>query len=362
MITSGADIARDSGRSDWIIGTDDQILVTGANGFIGSKVFETLLEYGFTRIRCFVRSNRNLSKLKQIAERLKAEVDFIEGNLLSRDDCLRAARDVSLIYHLAAGTGKSFAHCFMNSAVATRNLLDATLKETKLRRFLSVSSLAVYSGFQIRHGDLINETCPIESEHMARFDPYCYGKVKQDEMVMAYSREHGVPYVIIRPGPVYGPGKKALTGRVGLDTFGIFLHLGGSNRLPLIFVDNCAEAIVLSGIVEGMDGEVFIAVDDDLPTSREFLRLYKKNVGHFPSIYLPYPIFYFLNWLWEKYSNWSEGQLPPVFNRRSCATYYQKQIYSNRKLKELTGWSPRVPFKEASRLYFEFMKDGRRER
>jgi nucleoside-diphosphate-sugar epimerase len=298
--------------------------------------------------------------LQQIADSSKAEVEFIQGNLLSRADCRRAARDASLIFHLAAGTGKSFAGCFMDSALATRNLLDAVLEGTHLKRFLSVSSLAVYSGLQIRPGDILDEKCPIETDHMSRYDAYCYGKIKQDEIVLTYGKEHGLPYVIVRPGVVYGPGKKSIPGRVGVDTFGIFLHLGGNNKIPVIFVDNCAEAIVRSGIVDGIDGEVVNAVDDDLPTSREFLRLYKENVHPFFSIDIPYPVFYHLNWLWEKYSKWSEGQLPPVFNRRNCAAYYQMQRYSNRKLKELTGWTPRVPFGEASRRYFEFMKNGGR--
>ena len=275
---------------NWIIGKSDLVLITGANGFVGSKVVEILLEYGFTRLRCLIRSNRNLAGLRRMTDSSNADVEFFEGNLLSRDDCRRAVKDVSLIIHLAAGTGKSFAGCFMDSAIATRNLLDATLEGTHIKRFLNVSSIAVYSGFDLRCGDVLDETSAIESNHMARFDPYSYGKIKQDEIVIAFSREYGLPYVIVRPGPVYGPGKKAITGRVGIDTFGFFLHLGGDNRLPLIFVDNCAQAIVLAGIVEGVDGEAFIAVDDDLPTSREFLRLYKKNVRRFFSIYTPYPI------------------------------------------------------------------------
>ena len=47
-------------------------------------------------------------------------------------------------------------------------------------------------------------------------------------------------------------------------------------------------------IKKGIDGEVFNVVDDDLPTSREFLKMYKRNTGHFKSIYIPYRIFYFL--------------------------------------------------------------------
>src|SRR5438874_10347596 len=51
-----------------------------------------------------------------------------------------------------------------------------------------------------------------------------------------------------------------------------------SNTIPLTYVDNCADAIVLAGLKPGVDGEVFNVVDDDLPSSRRFLRLYKQNV------------------------------------------------------------------------------------
>ena len=51
---------------------------------------------------------------------------------------------------------------------------------------------------------------------------------------------------------------------MGIDTFGFFIHLGGSNQLPLTDVDNCAEAVVLAGLKPGVDGEIFNVVDDDL--------------------------------------------------------------------------------------------------
>ena len=83
--------------------------------------------------------------------------------------------------------------------------------------------------------------------------------------------------MILRPGTVFGPGKKDLSGRVGIDTFGVFIQVGGSNLLPLTFVDNCADAIVLAGLKPGVDGEVFNVVDDDLLTSSQFLRAYQKS-------------------------------------------------------------------------------------
>jgi len=127
-------------------------------------------------------------------------------------------------------------------------------------------------------------------------------------LLLDYAKRFNIPYVILRPGQVFGPGKKGLTGRIGIDTFGVFLHLGGSNTIPFTYVDNCAEAIVLSGIVKGVDGEVFNIVDDDLPTSRQFLKSYKKHVRNFWSLFVPYRLFYRFCHAWEWYVSYSDGQ------------------------------------------------------
>lgn len=341
-----------------IAGYTDCILVTGSSGFIGSKVVETLLRFGFKNLRCFVRPSSNLAKLNDtISQFYEANIEIFKGNLLSRDDCERATKGVSVIYHLAAGRGeKSYPDAYINSVVATRNLLDAALQDKRLKRFLLVSSFTIYSNEKIRRGELLDERCKIESKPEFRGEAYCYAKVRQEELVMEYSRKLNIPYVIVRPGVVYGPGNKGISGRVGIGTFGIFLHIGGSNKIPLTYVDNCADAIVLAGIKKGVDGEVFNIVDDDLPRSRTFLRMYKKNVGHFKSIYIPYRVFYLFSALWEKYSEWSKGQLPPIFNRRKCSAYWKGNKYSNEKLKKLLGWQPRVPFHEALKRYFLYQK------
>ncbi len=334
----------------------DLVLVTGANGFIGQAVVQVLLAAGFGRLRCLVRSDRNLAGLRARLDPAGGSAEIVQGNLLSPADCANVAHDASIVIHLAAGTGKSFAGCVLDSAVATRNLLDATRATGALKRFLSLSSLAVHSGFDVRRGALLDEDSPIEREPMKRHDAYAYGKAKQDEIVEAYGREHGVPFTILRPGPVYGPGKAALTGRAGTDSFGLFLALGGNNPLPLVYIDNCADAIVLAALSKDAEGKVLICVDDELPGSARFLRMYKRGTGWFPSVRLPYSVFYALNAAWEAYAGWSHGQLPPVFNRRQCAAYYKPRRYSNARLKALTGWQPRVPFSEAARRYFDYIR------
>jgi nucleoside-diphosphate-sugar epimerase len=332
---------------------DDKILVTGANGFIGAKVVETLLSYGFPHLRCFVRPSSRLDRLKDTLGKFPAgaDVELLAGDLISREDCVRAAKGVSVVYHLAAGMDKSFAGAFMNSVLTTRNVVEAVLEHGSVKRFVNVSSFAVYSNLSAKHGALLDETCPLEDAPHERYDPYGFAKLKQEQLVEKYSKTHGLPYVIVRPGSVFGPGKPDVTGRVGIDTFGFFVQVGGSNLLPLTYVDNCAEAIVLAGLTPGVDGQTFNVVDDDLLTGRQFLNAYKKRVGRFFSIRIPYVLAYGLSWLWERYSTWSQGQLPPAFNRRRCAAEWKRYRFSNQRIRQRLGWRPRIGMEQAMALF-----------
>jgi len=342
--------------NDLLIGSDETVLVTGAAGFIGTRVVACLLERGFTNVRCLARGRIGLDKLERVAGSLRngSQLEVVEGNLLSQEDCLKAADGARVIYHLAAGTGeKSFPDAFMNSVVTTRNLLEAGVRHRCLKRFVNMSSFSVYSNRGKAHGRLLDESCPVEDRPELRGEAYHYAKVKQDEIVNNLGRKYGIPCVLVRAGVVYGPGKAAITGRVGTGTFGIFLHLGGPNKVPFTYVENCAEAIVLAGLIPGVDGEVFNIVDDDLPSSREFLRLYKRNVKPLRSIYLPHFASFACCYLWEKYSQWSNGQLPPAFNCRMWHAYWKGSTYTNEKLKQRLGWEQKVPTREGLKRYFE---------
>lgn len=337
---------------------DSPILVTGSKGFVGSVVVRELLQRGFTNIRCFARTPAGNDKLAELGRGFPAaRLTVVHGNLLSPGDCRRAADGAVLVYHLAAGTGKSFPGCVLDSAVATRNLLDALAGSPTLKRFVNVGSFSVYSNATLRRGAVLDESCPVERAYTARFDAYAYGKTKQDDVVAEYGTKHGVPYTILRPGVVFGPGRGgSILGRCGIDTFGFFMHVTGRFPIPLTYVDNCAQAIVLAGLAEGIDGEVFNIVDDDLPSSSRLLRLTKRNLGRFFSVRVPYPACLAFSCAWEKYAAWSGNQLPPLFNRRMCAAYHKGNRYSNEKLKRLLGWSPTVPMDEALRRYFEYRR------
>ncbi|MCC7343156.1 MAG: NAD(P)-dependent oxidoreductase [Bryobacterales bacterium] len=347
-------------NTPWIIAQDDPILVTGAAGFVGSKVVEALLRRGFRDVRCLTRSKGGVHRLEAaVQSRGKgARVDIVCGNLLSPADCVAAVKDISVIYHLAAGAAeKSVPAAFLNSVVTTRNLIEAALGHGRLLRFVNTSSFVVYD-LAGKKGRILDESCPVEQRPELFGDAYEFAKVKQDEIVAEYARRFDLPAVFVRPGYVYGPGRPGISGRIGIATFGIFLHLGGPNIVPLTYVDNCADAIVLAGLKSGIEGEVFNIVDDCLPSSRRFLRLYKDNVRPFRSVYLPHALSYLCCLVWERYSSWSQQQLPPAFNRKKWRKFWKGTQYSNHKAKMMLEWQPYVSTREGLRLYFESCRAG----
>src|SRR5262249_43128086 len=119
----------------------------------------------------------------------------------------------------------------------------------------------------------------------------------------------------------------------------------------------CADAIARAGLTPGVDGEVFNIVDDDLPSSRRFLRLYKKRVRRFRSGFVPHVASYALCGLWEKYAEGARGQLPPGFNGKTWHAYWKKTRYSNAKAKQRLGWTPAVSTSDGLARYFDSCRD-----
>jgi nucleoside-diphosphate-sugar epimerase len=329
-----------------IISADDRILVTGANGFIGARVVETLLRKGMSNLRCFVRPSSKLERLDEVLKKFPnaANVEYFRGDLLTPDHCRAAVRGASIIIHLAAGFEKSLSAVFMSSVGATRVLLDAFLENGNPKRFVQVSSFAVYSNLKMKRGAVLDENSPLEDHPEDRHDAYGFGKLKQEELVREYGKLRSLPYVIVRPGAVFGPGKPELSGRLGFRAKRLFIRVGGSNQVPLTYVDNCADAIVLATLKREADGDIFNVVDDDLPSTREFLSAYRKHTRLF-CVPVPYFAAYSFCALCEHAARF----IKPLkrFNRRRCAADWKGNRFSNQKLRERLGWTPRVPMNEA---------------
>jgi nucleoside-diphosphate-sugar epimerase/peptidoglycan/xylan/chitin deacetylase (PgdA/CDA1 family) len=327
-----------------------KVLVTGAAGFLGRALIERLLVHGYTDIRCNVRRQAGISRVDALFERYPhVRLEYCVGNLRYRDDAARAVDNVQLIFHLAAGKKGTAADLFLDSVVSSRNLLDAVADRKPLRIVL-VSSFGVYGVAGLCRGTQVNEQTVLEP-HPERRDHYSFAKLRQEQLFWEYQRRNGFELVVLRPGVIYGPDGGHFSNRVGLTVGNWQLHFGGSNLLPLSYVDNCAEALVIAGTHQRAAGEVYNVHDNDLPTCREYLRAYKKNVTKIRSISVPYFAVQLLASMVAKYNRYSKGQLPAILTPYKAATQWGGNRFNNSKLRSI-GWEQLVTTTEGLRRSF----------
>lgn len=323
-------------------------LITGATGFLGQQVTRSLLEHTRGTVRLLSRSPQPayLERLNQ--DFPTAQIEFLTGDLTDPEFACHATKGVEVVYHLAAGTHGNPSEVIFNTLVATDNLLRA-LDRTLVQRVVLVSSFAVYAVSQMRWNQVLTESSPLEP-YPERRDPYTYAKARQERLVI----ESGLPLVIVRPGVIYGAGGSPISARVGLRIGSLFLHLGGHNWLPLTHVKNCADIVVLAGLKEGLDGQVFNAVDDELIRANVFRRAYGRHVSRLRALVIPYPFLWLLAWGLERYSRWSKGQLPAALTPYKVSSVWKPCQFDNSKAKQLLGWQPRVGLTEGLEQAFAF--------
>jgi nucleoside-diphosphate-sugar epimerase/peptidoglycan/xylan/chitin deacetylase (PgdA/CDA1 family) len=318
-----------------------RILVTGAAGFLGRALVARLLAHSYSDIRCNVRRPTDIPRLEALSEQhSNTKLEYCVGNLRYREDAARAVEDIELIFHLAAGKKGTAADLFLDSVVASRNLLDA-VADRKPMRIVLVSSFSVYGVAGLDRGAKVNEQTVLEP-HPEWRDHYSYSKLRQEQLFWEYQRRNGFELVVLRPGVIYGPDGGHFSNRVGLTIGKWQLHFGGGNLLPLSYVDNCAEALVVAGTHPSAAGQVYNVLDDDLPTCREYLRAYKKHVAKIRSIPVPYFGVKLLSSLIAKYHRYSKGQLPAILTPYKAASLWGGNRFDNSKLRSI-GWSQLVP-------------------
>jgi dTDP-glucose 4,6-dehydratase len=183
-----------------------RILVTGADGFIGSHLIEALARDGES-VRAFSLYNSfgTRGHLDDLSPELKETIEIFDGDI--RDPgCVRAAvKGCDRVLHLAALIAIPYSYQAPDSYVETNirgtlNLLEAA-RDLGVAKFVQTSTSEVYGTAQY---------VPIDEKHpLNAQSPYAATKVASDQMALAFQRSFGLPVAVIRPFNTFGPRQSA---------------------------------------------------------------------------------------------------------------------------------------------------------
>jgi nucleoside-diphosphate-sugar epimerase len=320
-----------------------KVLITGASGFLGRSVVQ--IAAAKHQVVALVRPAADISAYKW-----PANVQIVRGDLRQEGKWCSETDGIEGIIHLAAAPTGSFAEQFTGTVVATENLL-ARVALKSLKRFVHVSSFSVYDFAALPAGAVLSEAAPIETRPESR-DPYTITKILQEHLIVEACKAAETPYVILRPGAIYGPGKAWNYGRAfRLGRFDILFSPGAEFRLT--FVDNCAGAIVRSLDAPIRTGSIFNIVDDDLPSHRGYYQLCRRagaSTGW--PIYVPWfiisgtgRIIGFVN----SFVFGGRARLPELFAHRRQQARWKPLRYTNDHTKAALGWLPMTSFEEGTK-------------
>jgi dihydroflavonol-4-reductase len=205
-------------------------LITGASGFIGKQLVETLLARG-DEPACLVRASSDVERLTQLGARL------VVGDVCRPDSLPAAVAEVDVVYHLAGLTkANTFeAYCCVNEAGVT-NVVEACARRTSPPVVIVVSSLSAA-------GSMSGDRLRVESD---RPEPVSdYGKSKRAGELAAEARAGKLPITVIRPPIVLGPGDlQGFPLFRSIKRMGIHFALGLGKRVSIVYVADLVSAMI----------------------------------------------------------------------------------------------------------------------
>lgn len=327
-----------------------KVLITGAAGFIGSHLVEYLLTKGVpsNKLRLLVPDWEDLDNLP------RRKYEIVRGDIRDKKLVSKTTHSVGLIYHLAAKTvsDKSTFKDYVDTNVSgTVNLLRAGVS-SRVTKFIFFSSISVF-GLPAWKGDMIDisEDSPKEPS-----EPYGLSKLEAEKKVLLFNKKHGLPYVIIRPTTVYGPGDKAgITQLFRSIKNHYFFFIGdGDNLMDYVYVKDLVSGVYLAAINKRMSGDYILGSGKPI-TFNKIVGTVARNVGERPPNFrVPKSVGLFASYL-VKHPFKLIGKTPPLFPERVKVMTTNCYFNISRAEREIK-YNPKYSIEKGIKLTADWLK------
>ncbi|MEM4260511.1 MAG: NAD-dependent 4,6-dehydratase LegB [Candidatus Woesearchaeota archaeon] len=183
-----------------------KILVTGADGFIGSHLVERLVELGYN-VKAFVFYNsfNSWGWIDTFTRQLKDNIEIFTGDIRDPNGVYESMKNIDVVFHLAALIGIPFSYHSPDSYIDTN--IKGTLNILQAARKLGIEKTLVTSTSEV-YGTA--KFVPITEEHPFQGQsPYSASKIGADRIAESFYRSFDLPVTIVRPFNTFGPRQSA---------------------------------------------------------------------------------------------------------------------------------------------------------
>jgi predicted dehydrogenase/nucleoside-diphosphate-sugar epimerase len=259
--------------------TGPLVAVLGGTGFIGAYTVAALLEKNY-RVRVMARGAANLQPIFHAPG-----VEVCRGDVKREKDVAQAVQGAQFVVNLAHGGGGADFAAIRAAMVDTALLAARECEQAGVQRLVHVGSI---SGLFLGDaGATVTGATPTDPLPATRND-YAHAKALADVELMKFHAAHKLSIVLLRPGLVIGEGTSPLHGGLGFfnnDQYCVGWN-AGTNALPWVLADDCADAIAAALEAPAADGKAYNLVGDVRPDARSYMRDLAAATGR-PLRFLP---------------------------------------------------------------------------
>lgn len=309
------------------------VLVLGGTGFIGKYLVKKLTEQGHG-VRVVTRGlnagNIGLAGLP---------VELIQGDIAEATFMDKALEGIEVVYDLAKAAGSKWDDYYKNDVLVTKNIAERAHAHG-VKQFIYTGTIDSY--YSADANSVITADTPLD-KNMKNRNLYAKSKATCESLLLDMHKQLGFPVTIFRPGVVIGKGCPPAHWGVGMfqSESRVQFWGDGSNKLPLVLVEDVADALVLALGKENISGQVFLLTDEPFLSGRDYVDVVSKESGtKLRSEPTPVWKFFIIDAFKEGAKNLIKHPNRKMPSYRDWDSRSHRARYDSSKTKEILGWRP----------------------